>query len=147
MIDRIISLFLLSGSIVYLFEAHQLTFGTIVSPKSGFLPLLAGTISSIFALTLIVNQLGTKKMIEQEQGQGQGQEQVDWTKFLFVIIGLLFYIMILNIIGYFNATFIFLFYLFKVADTEGWIIPLLMAFCSSAVFYLVFNRYLAVTLP
>jgi putative tricarboxylic transport membrane protein len=136
---RIISLFLLLGSIVYLFEAQQLTFGTIESPKSGFLPLLTGIIALLLSLTLIVNQLDTRKPIEQDQ--------VNWTKFLFVIIGLLFYIMFLNIIGYLSATFIFLFYLFKVADTEGWMIPLMMAGSSSAIFYLIFDRYLAVTLP
>jgi putative tricarboxylic transport membrane protein len=138
MIERIISLFFLFGSIFYLYEAQQLTFGTIGSPKSGFLPLLAGAIAVLLALTLIVKQLVTKTTTEQDK--------VDWTKFLFVIIGLLFYIMVLNIIGYFCATFIFLFYLFKVFDTAGWIIPLIIASGGSTVFYLTF-RYLSITLP
>ena len=138
MIERILSLFFLFGSIFYLSEAQQLTFGTIGSPKSGFLPLIASIIAVLLALTLIINQLGRKKHIKQDK--------VDWTKFLFVTIGLLFYILVLNIIGYFSATFIFLFYLFKVADTEGWTLPLTIATGGSTIFFLTF-RYLAVTLP
>ncbi|HWR42229.1 tripartite tricarboxylate transporter TctB family protein [Sporomusa sp.] len=139
MAERIITMSFLLGSIIYLFGAQQLTFGTVESPKSGFLPHLAGLVGIALSLVLLIIQLRTKKTIVKDT--------VDWTKFLFVIIGLLVYITILNTIGYLAAAFIFLLYLFKVADTGGWIFPVAMAACSSAVFYLVFGHYLAVTLP
>ncbi|SMC32531.1 tripartite tricarboxylate transporter TctB family protein [Sporomusa malonica] len=139
MAERIITMSFLLGSIIYLFGAQQLTFGTVASPKSGFLPHLAGVAGIALALALLVIQLRTKKTIVKDT--------VDWTKFLFVIIGLLVYITILNTIGYLAAAFIFLLYLFKVADTGGWIAPVAMAAGSSAVFYLIFGHYLAVTLP
>lgn len=139
MTEKIITLSLLFVSTVYLFLAHQLTFGTLRLPKSGFLPTLTGIIAIIVALVLILSQFQSKK--------NTTQHEVDWTKFIFLIIGLLFYIMIFNIVGYFIATFIFLFYLFKIADTTGWLIPFMMAGASSTVFHLIFKYYLAVTLP
>lgn len=139
MAERIITMSFLLGSIIYLLGAQQLTFGTFESPKSGFLPHLAGLVAIALALALLVKQLHTTTMLKPDM--------VEWTKFLFVIIGLLVYLTILNTIGYLAAAFIFLVYLFKVADTGGWIVPIAMAAGSSAVFYLVFAHYLAVTLP
>jgi len=139
MTEKIITLFFLLGSIVYLYLAGQLTFGTLQSPRSGFLPILSGVTAVVVALVLMFNQLRSKKSIPKNN--------VDWTKFIFILIGLLFYITIFNVIGYFSATFIFLFYLFKITDTTGWLLPLMMAAGSSTVFYLLFKYYLAVTLP
>ena len=139
MTEKIITLFLLLGSIVYLYAAGQLTFGTLQSPRSGFLPLLAGVTAFIVALVLLFNQCQSEKPLPKNN--------VDWAKFILILIGLLFYITIFNIIGYFTATFIFLFYLFKVADMTGWIMPFMMAVGSSTVFYLLFKYYLAVPLP
>ena len=139
MTEKIITLFFLLGSIVYLCLAKQLTFGTLQSPRSGFLPMLAGITAVVFALVLMFNQWRLKKHILQDK--------VDWTKFIFILIGLLFYITLFNIIGYYTATFIFLFYLFKIADTAGWIMPFMMAAGSSTIFYLLFKYYLAVPLP
>jgi putative tricarboxylic transport membrane protein len=139
MTEKIIIFLFLLGSTVYLFWTQELTFGTLVAPKSGFLPTLAGVSALLLSLILFYKQLQAKKT--------NNPEKVDWTKFLFIIIGLLFYIMILKLIGYFAATFIFLLYLLKVTDTSGWIFPLFISFSSSAIFYLLFAYYLKVTLP
>lgn len=139
MIEKLITLSLFWGSTTYLFFANQLTFGTLKLPKSGFLPILVGITAVIVSLLLLLNQFQSRK--------NSIQDKVDWTKFIFLIIGLLFYIIIFNILGYFTATFIFLFYLFKIADTSGWIIPFMMAAASSTLFHLIFKYYLAVTLP
>jgi len=139
MTEKIITLCFLLGSIVYLCLARQLTFGTLQSPRSGFLPILAGVTAVAVALVLMLNQLATKK--------SRLSNHVDWTKFIFILIGLLFYITVFNILGYFTATLIFLFYLFKIVDMTGWLLPLLMAAGSATVFSLLFKYYLAVTLP
>ena len=138
MAEKIVTLCFFLGSILYLFFAQQLTFGTLRSPKSGFLPVLAGGVA-IILVVFIINQLWAK--------QAQEREKVDWTKFIFVILGLSFYIISLFMIGYFTATFILLLYLFKVADTVGWIVPIVAAAGISLSFYFLFDRFLAVTLP
>ncbi len=139
MAEKIITLCFLLGSLAYLFMAQKFTFGTLDSPKSGFLPALAGIMGIILSLTLLINQWRPQKAPEKDA--------INWTKFVCIIIGLLFYITILNIIGYFAATFIFLFYLFKLADMAGWLLPFTLAAISSSLFYLLFEYYLAVPLP
>lgn len=142
MADKLLSLSVMLGSLVYLVEAEQLTFGSLQSPKSGFLPMLAGGAALLLSLIILIRQFRSGKA-----GQKTEPEPVDWTKFIFVVIGLLFYITILTNIGYFAATQILLFYLFKVADTSGWLRPLLLASTGSIAFYLLFARYLAIPLP
>lgn len=139
MIEKIITLLFLLGSSAYLYSAQQLAFGTLSSPKSGFLPHLAGSAAVLLSLLLLVRQARSENAISCEKA--------DWTKFIFIIIGFSFYIVVLSSIGYLLSTFIFLFYLLKVTDTSGWIQPLLIAVISSATCYLVFGRYLAVPLP
>ena len=139
MTEKVLSLLILVGSTLYLYEARQLTFGSLGSPKSGFVPVLAGAVALLLSLALLLKQLGSAKKPEFDS--------IDWTKFIFVIIGLLFYITILTSIGYFAATLILLLYLFKIADTAGWLVPLFLATGSSIAFYLLFTRYLAIPLP
>lgn len=139
MIEKGLTLSILLASISYLFEAQRLTFGSLGSPKSGFLPVLAGSLALILSLALFLSQCRFAEKVKHAA--------IDWTKFIFILIGLLFYITILTNIGYFTATLILLLYLFKVADTAGWIVPLLLAATSSVAFYLLFARYLAIPLP
>ncbi|EIW16295.1 MULTISPECIES: tripartite tricarboxylate transporter TctB family protein [Pelosinus] len=139
MIEKIISLLFLISSLTYLYWAQEFTFGTLSSPKSGFLPNLAGVTALLLSLLLIFRQFQSKKTTNKEA--------VNWIKFLFILIGLMFYLMILTIVGYFVATFLFLFYLFKLADTSGWRVPLAISFCASSAFHLLFTYYLRVALP
>lgn len=139
MAEKIVTLFFLLGSMVYLYFAQQFTFGTLGSPKSGFLPNLAGMTAILLSLVLLYKHFKSRK--------ASAQEKVHWTKFIFIFIGLLFYISFLKILGYFAATFMLLFYLFKVADTVGWLVPLVVSFSSSAIFYFIFTNYLSVILP
>jgi putative tricarboxylic transport membrane protein len=139
MAEKVITLVLLLGGLVYLFSARSLAFGILASPKSGFLPALAGTVAVILALTLVVSQWRFPTSLQRTP--------VNWTTFFFILIGFLFYVTILRIIGFFSATFIFLFYLMKAADTPGWTVPFMVAACSATCFYLLFERYLAVILP
>lgn len=137
--EKILTFFFLLISSSYLYFAKQLTFGNLQSPRSGFLPILVGIAAIIISCFLLFKQ--------RDKKQSTTENSVDWTKFIFILIGFIFYITLFHIIGYFFTTFIVLFYLFKIADMSGWILPLSVAFGSSASFYLLFKYYLAVALP
>ena len=139
MAERFVTLLIVLCSTIYLLEARSLTFGSLASPKSGFVPILAGTVTLSISLWLLAKQIFSSKR--------STPERIDWTKFIFIIIGFLFYTMILDNIGYFPATGLLLFYLFKVPDTQGWIFPLVLASGCSLAFYLLFANYLAIPLP
>lgn len=139
MAERFATLLILLCSILYLTEAQHLTFGSLAAPKSGFIPILAGTLALILSLWLLARQLWSTRQ--------SATDRIDWTRFIFIVIGFLFYITFLHNIGYFTATVILLFYLFKVNDTPGWLFPLLLAAGCSFGFYLLFVSYLAIPLP
>lgn len=139
MTEKLMTLFLLISSAAYLFHANKLGFGTLLNPMAGFVPTLAGVTAVLTALLLLYRQLRGQK--------APVAETANWTKFIFISIGFLFYVAIFDRIGYFFATFIFLFYLFKVADTAGWRFPFLFSFGTSSLLYLLFKQYLGVTLP
>lgn len=139
MAERFVTLLILFCSILYLVEAQDLTFGSLGSPKSGFIPILTGTLALIISLWLLASQVWSARQASADK--------IDWTRFIFIVIGFLFYITFLQNIGYFTATVILLFYLFKVNDTPGWLFPLLLAAGCSFGFYLLFVSYLAIPLP
>lgn len=139
MAERFVTLLILFCSILYLVEAQQLTFGSLAAPKSGFIPTLAGILALMLSLWLLARQLWSAREAIPDK--------IDWTRFIFIVIGFLFYITFLQSIGYFTATAILLFYLFKVNDTPGWLFPLLLAAGCSFGFYLLFVSYLAIPLP
>lgn len=139
MAEKIMTLAFLAVSAIYLFESYQLTFGTLSAPKSGFLPVLTGIAAAMLSLVLIIGQVSCKKL--EKRGKA------DWTKFVFLILGLLFYVVLFNMLGYFATTFILLLYLFKVADSENWLAPLILAAGSSTALYLLFQKFLGVVLP
>lgn len=139
MIQKLMTVFFLGVGGGYLYLANKLAFGTLSDPQAGFMPTLVSSAAVLTALLLLYQQC--------RRGKAKPPEAANWTKFIFIAIGFIFYITLLDIIGYFAATFIFLFYLFKVADTAGWYVPFFIAAVSSVFFYLLFEKYLGIVLP
>ena len=79
MYDKVIILAVMLGSLGYLNEAKQLSFGTLQSPKSGFLPLLAALAALLRDRTVLViaHRLYTiqhaDKIIVLDNGRVAGQ--------------------------------------------------------------------------
>jgi len=139
MAEKIVSGFFLIFSLTYLFFAQDLSFGTLGAPKAGFLATLAGFIATALSLATVV-----KPEPQQKKDMVDG---INLTKVLFVAIGLLCYVAILDVVGYLAATFIIMIYLLKVTDTVGWIIPICLSMAISLGFYVVFKNYLGIYLP
>lgn len=139
MTEKAVTCFIMAGIFIYLFFAKELSFGLIAAPKAGFLPILAGVTASILVIAIMSRQLFTKRQMDATR--------INWRKFLLVSIGLIFYIIFLQVVGYIAATFIIMFYLFKVTDTAGWFIPGLLSTVVAVSFFIVFVKLLGITLP
>jgi len=139
MIEKAVACFFMAGSFIYLFFAKELSFGMIAAPKAGFLPILAGLTASVLIIAVMIRQLFDK--------QQMNFSEVNWRKFLLVSIGLIFYIIFLQVVGYIAATFIIMFYLLKVTDTVGWLKPGLLSTTVAVSFFIVFVKILGITLP
>lgn len=139
MIEKAVACFFMAGSFIYLFFAKELSFGVIAAPKAGFLPILTGLTASVLIIAIMIRQLFAK--------QQMNFSEVNWRKFLLVSIGLIFYIIFLQVVGYIAATFIIMFYLLKVTDTVGWFKPGLLSTTVAVSFFIVFVKILGITLP
>lgn len=131
-------MFFLFFSLTYLFFARDLSFGALGAPKAGFLPTLAGIIGTLLSFFAVM----------QEVLRDKPKRPADfyWSKFLFTVIGLLFYVIVLNSIGYLVATFIVMLYWLKVTDTGGWATPFFVAAGVALAFSVLFKQ-LGVYLP
>lgn len=130
MLEKGVTLFFLFTSMLYFVLAHSLKFGTITAPKSGFLPVLAGSAAVLLSFLLVVRRTST---VESPKSS-----KTSWHKFLLVLLGLFLYIMLLNVVHYFWASFIILVYFFKVTDTAGWFLPIAVAAGVSFACYIIF---------
>lgn len=139
MTENAISIFFLLFSCIYAFYARELSFGTVEAPKAGFLPMLAGSVAVLLSAVVVAGRVVQKQCEEKAP--------INWRKLIFVAIGLVVYLILLQISGYAPATFIIMFYLLKVNDTAGWIYPCAIAAGSAIGFYLIFQRFLGTNLP
>jgi len=139
MIEKILAGFFVAVSIIYLFFANEYSFGTVDAPKAGFLPNLAGGAAVILAFIVLIRQCRSKTR--------EVLEQVNWRKLAMMVTGLVFYIVLFQVAGYIAATFIVVFYLFKVTDTVGWVFTGLLSVTVTASFYTVFVKVLGILLP
>lgn len=128
--------FFLIISIIYTYNACSLSFGSFMAPKAGFLPVIAGCLA--VALTLVQLMLCMRK--KSEGG-------IQLRKLVFIIIGMIVYILLLKFAGYVFAVFISLFYLLKVTETEGWFFLCLFSAGTAVGFYVLFGILLGSNLP
>ncbi|MCM0758705.1 tripartite tricarboxylate transporter TctB family protein [Sporomusa sphaeroides DSM 2875] len=139
MAERLLSVFFLAISIGYTYYAGNLSFGSFMAPKAGFLPLLTGSIAICLALTIVIRSWPVKATGKTGN--------VNWRKLIFIIIGIVAYIIIMQLAGYLAATFIILFYLLKMAETPGWLTPGLFSAGIALSFYFIFEKFLGSKLP
>jgi putative tricarboxylic transport membrane protein len=75
------------------------------------------------------------------------KEKGSWKKILSSFITLLFYLILLNPLGYLVTTFLFLTYLIRFVSGKGWWLALGIAILTSGASYLLFAIGLEVPLP
>lgn len=137
--EKVMSCLFLLFSLVYIFFARELSFGTVAAPKAGFLPMLAGITAAILSIVIISRQLLEKR--------AQKESPFSSRKLFFVLVGLVLYVILLGVIGYVFATLIITLYLLKVTDTAGWFCPCSVSLGLALGFYYVFEKFLGTNLP
>ncbi len=124
----------------------QLKLGTLHKPGPGFMPFLSGGFLILFGSILL--GLTISKGIEKEETNGkEARMNVNWKNFLFTLSGLLAYALLLEPIGFYFTTFLFLFFLFKLTESKKWLMPVGLAGTSVILSYLIFSVWLKVQFP
>ena len=129
-------LMILSGALIN--EAFELEVGTPRNPGSGFMILGASGLLGLLALHQFVKSLRPHK-----QESGTVAEKAHWGRILAVIGANLFYILLLQPVGYLICTFFLLFFLFQVLERGRWIPRVIGSALTSVLTYLFFARLVA----
>lgn len=139
MLARAVSISFVVVCMVYVYTATGLSFGSLSSPKAGFVPMIAGC--SALALATI-NMFRTVLY----QG-GQRIESTRVGQVVLLVVGLVGIQILFQLVGFAIATFVGMVFLLKVSGTKGWITPIVIAGVLAGGLYVVFSILLKVPLP
>lgn len=119
--------------------------GPLNTPGPGFFPLVIGGVLSLLSIILLVRTLWADTGPEGKLTFWK--EKRSWGKVLFSLLGLIFYLIFLNYLGYLLTTFLFIVYLLKFIGKKGWRTSILIAILIAASSYVLFQIGLGVSLP
>jgi putative tricarboxylic transport membrane protein len=124
----------------------KLHLGNLHKPGPGFLPFLSGACLALCGLILMLSPLA--KGATEESGRIQGVwGKSRWKKFLLPLLILTGYVLLLDTLGFPFASFLFLFFLFKMTDPRKWFMPLFLAGSTVVLSYLLFSVWLQCQFP
>jgi len=101
----------------------------------------------LFGLILVFFSI-SKAMGGEEDSNGKKMWVKDKSKrLLLTLFALLVYALSFEILGFLIATFIFLFFLFKLTEPKRWVMPLVLSGITVILSYLIFCVWLKSTFP
>ena len=140
--NKIIAVSLVTIGILYLYLGRALKFGSWQSPKTGFMPKVAGVAMVFLAVINAMVELRKEDEIPEEL------KSVNWIKAFLYIFTCAAYVFMLQLgFGYVIATLICLLAMIKFTGIKGWFIPIMTTVLVTAFFYGVFNVIMGVYLP
>jgi putative tricarboxylic transport membrane protein len=137
--DILGSLILIFAGIMVIIGSIGLRLGTPTEPQPGFLPFVSAIILIILSLILLIQAF---------HGSSTGFQTVGelWRPLL-LTVGLLFYSIVLDLLGYVIATIILSAVILRVLDTRTWWKVAAVSLALSIGSYVLFDGLLGVTLP
>jgi putative tricarboxylic transport membrane protein len=123
----------------------RLGVGSLHRPGPGFIPSMIGVLLLLLSAALLLITLSQGK--NEQAKVALWKEKGSWEKILSSFIALLFYLILLNPLGYLVTTFLFLTYLIRFVSGKGWRLALGIAILTSGASYLLFAIGLEVRLP
>ena len=143
--DLASSLFwLLCGMLIILFSV-QLPLGTIDRPGPGLIPFLLGMLLDGLALVLFFGSLAQKG--KGKTAQPFWSDRARGKKVIWAVVSMVVYAFVLNYLGFVTATFLLMFFLFKMIFTLKWTVALGAALLTLLLTYLLFIAWLEIQLP
>jgi putative tricarboxylic transport membrane protein len=118
--------------------------GTLDSPGTGFMPFLAGLAVTFFSCAGLIQ--GT---IRQRQGVRwkATMSGLLWRRTLLVLMALIAYVLILKPLGFFLGTALFIGFLLRTVQPQGWSVVIAGAIATALGAYGIFEIWLQAQLP
>jgi putative tricarboxylic transport membrane protein len=136
-------LLVLSGLVIW--GASEMPPSATFGPGAGFLPFWLGVLLAVLATILFISAW-------RRQATGKDSEPVfPGKRALFaitsVLVGLAAYILLIDVLGYLADTFLLVVFLMKAVEREKWPLTLMVAVCTTALLFIIFQFLLRITLP
>lgn len=136
-------LLVLAGSVIWF--ASEMPPSATFGPGAGFLPFWLGILLAVLATILFATAWYRPVTDKESQPVFPGKKAL--FTITLVLVGLAVYIELIEILGYIADTFLFVVYLVKVVEREKWPLSLILAVCTSAGLFIIFQVLLQITLP
>lgn len=146
--DLIGSLFWLVVGVV--FSVGALKYGLIhfKIPGAGFLPFLAGSALIFLSLITLFSSVRMKGGGIKAGSDGYFFLDKDSKKKIFLgLCSLFIYALALQYLGFLLTTFLFMLFLLKFIEPEGWISSFIVASVTAISFYIIFYIWLQIQFP
>lgn len=147
-------LFILVCSIIYLIEAIKLGRPiTAEGIRPSFVPMVLGSLSSLFSLLLTIKASGLTKGAQTDANPPSGERATDAAKPLvspavLTIIAISIYIALFSVIGYALSSLLFVFAVTTIfSERNRWLHKLVTSAAIVAFGYIVFEQLFGVRLP
>ena len=141
--DRVSSLLWLIFSMIICIESYRLNLGSYKDPGPGFFPFLAGLVSTILSLILLILTFGT----ERKGGMDRVWENIKWKNIIFLLSFMLIYALFMVKLGFLLTTFIFMMGLVRIIEYRKWYVVAIAAIVTTLAAYFVFEVWLKTQLP
>lgn len=145
--DRLGSLFWFALGAVICVGSVQIRLGTFHRPGPGFMPFLSGVFLMLFGVILMVSTLTGADNKKEETKSEKLWTKENWKGFSLTLLALFGYALLMNSLGFYTTTFLFLFFLFKLTAPRKWLMPLAFAGASVILCYLIFSLWLMTQFP
>lgn len=139
-------------SLIFLSQAISMEKASIFDPAGGsFLPALIAFIMLITGVIVIIQQL-PKRHNESTQGTDKNEKEMGFTgkEYRFILtffLMILVYVILLSIISFFPATFIYLVISMIYLRGVSWKVNLLVSIGSVIIIYLLFSKLFHIIFP
>ncbi len=141
-LKQIVSFSLMGFSILIILSSLKLGIGDLRSPGPGFMGLIASIL--LFILSLVV-------FIQDTLGSAETLEiPLNWTNFskqFIITVGLCFYALSLEYLGFLVSSFILMWIMFLVDSPKKWLYHLIIAIIVINISYFVLSKLLGVVFP
>ncbi len=122
--------------------APQFDLGTASAPGTGFMPFLAGILMCIFSAVTFI-----QAYLIHDRNSEKLWENVQFHKLIFVALALFIYTFFLDSVGFLICTFLLILFLIRFVGSEKWSKSIAGAILTSALCYLLFDKWLQANLP
>jgi hypothetical protein len=140
------------ATLIYLVEAVQLPFGSLMSPAEGFMPV----ITSIFVLAICILGIGKElifptgdsvKRVVELNAEDSPNESANFKRPLKMMIAILVYPVVLSYLGFMLSTITLLFAALRLMEYRSWWLSLLLAIVTTVLVKYIFGDVFGIALP